>query len=93
MRALCETVRQKGNPQVIQDRIKGKGRGKEVLIRWEGEVVEGEAEVVPKDPRKRKEGGDDSRTKSGPGPGSKVREVFYEMKPYEVRIIFAYVSS
>lgn len=54
-----------------------------MLIRWEGEVVEGEAEVVPKDPRKRKEGGDDSRTKSGPGPGSKVREVFYEMKPYE----------
>jgi hypothetical protein len=34
------------------DRIKGKGKGKEMLFRYDGEVVESESEVVVRDPRK-----------------------------------------
>ena len=45
---------------VVQERIRGKGKGKEILYRCEGEVVgpaepdDGmkEEEIVPKDPRK-----------------------------------------
>ena len=33
-------------------RIKGKGKGKESLVRYEGEAFEGEPEIVLQDPRK-----------------------------------------
>jgi len=35
-----------------EPRIKGKGKGKEILSRFDGEVGEGEPEVVVRDPRK-----------------------------------------
>jgi hypothetical protein len=50
-RALIEKIRalsSDGN----EPRIKGKGKGKEVLFRYDGEVVDGEPEVVLHDPRK-----------------------------------------
>jgi hypothetical protein len=37
---------------VSEARIKGKGKGKEMLLRFDGEVVEGESEPVLGDPRK-----------------------------------------
>jgi histone-lysine N-methyltransferase SETD1 len=48
-RSLIEKVREvTGN----DSRIKGKGKGKEILLRFDGEVVEGEDEAVVVDPRK-----------------------------------------
>jgi hypothetical protein len=48
-RNLIEKIR---TLQSHDDRIKGKGKGKEILMRYDGEVVEGEPEVVLRDPRK-----------------------------------------
>lgn len=47
IRTLIELVREHA-----PERLKGKGKGKEVLTRYDGEVVEGEAGPVPQDPRK-----------------------------------------
>ncbi|KAI0634221.1 hypothetical protein C8Q77DRAFT_1055565 [Trametes polyzona] len=35
-----------------EPRVKGKGKGKEIIIRYAGEVIEGEHEAVVRDPRK-----------------------------------------
>ena len=56
-----------------EPRINGKGKGKETITRYDGEVIEGEVAPVPKDPRK------GSGLKRRPG-----REAFHEAK-YEVR--------
>ncbi|EKM57176.1 uncharacterized protein PHACADRAFT_142398 [Phanerochaete carnosa HHB-10118-sp] len=63
LRPLIDLV-QKANP----DRVKGKP-GKEMLVRYNGEFVEGEPEPVPRDPRK------DSKVRSRP-----PRTDFYEIK-------------
>ncbi|KAH8083344.1 hypothetical protein BXZ70DRAFT_958502 [Cristinia sonorae] len=47
VRSLIELVREHA-----PERLKGKGKGKEVLTRYDGEVVEGEPKPVPSDPRK-----------------------------------------
>lgn len=59
---LIEHVRKHGSEEVVAERIKGKGKGKEILTRFEGEVVgpeepDGdmkEEEPVIRDPRKDK---------------------------------------
>ncbi|PPR00020.1 hypothetical protein CVT24_009027, partial [Panaeolus cyanescens] len=58
-RALIEHIRKYGSEEVVQDRIKGKGKGKELLRRYEGKIMtergeDGfkEEEVVVCDPRK-----------------------------------------
>ena len=33
-------------------RVKGKGKGKEIILRFNGEVIDGEHEAVVRDPRK-----------------------------------------
>lgn len=70
-----------------QERIRGKGKGKEMLVRFEGEVVVGvgeggmrEEEVVVRDPRKI--GGLKKGQILRPG-----RAEFYELK-YEVSFLF-----
>ena len=75
MRALLEKIRavDKDGPASLEPRINGKGKGKEMITRYDGEVIEGEAAPVPKDPRK------GSGFKRRPG-----REAFHEVK-YEVR--------
>lgn len=50
-KVLIEQVRAHA---VAPERLKGKGKGKEMLTRYNGEVIEGEAEPVPSDPRKAK---------------------------------------
>ncbi|TCD64897.1 histone methyltransferase set1 [Steccherinum ochraceum] len=70
IRTLIELVREHA-----PERLKGKGKGKEVLTRFDGEVVEGEPEPVPRDPRK------DSSVKKLPAlrqPRSELVEVKYE---------------
>jgi hypothetical protein len=47
LRVLLEVV-QKTDPE----RVKGKSKGKEMLLRFGGETVEGEPEPAPRDPRK-----------------------------------------
>lgn len=75
MRALVEKIRavDKDGPTSLEPRINGKGKGKETITRYDGEVTEGEVAPVPKDPRK------GSGFKRRPG-----REAFHEVK-YEVR--------
>jgi hypothetical protein len=75
MRALLEKIRavDKEGPASSEARINGKGKGKETITRYDGEVIEGEAAPVPKDPRK------GSGLKRRPG-----RDAFHEAK-YEVR--------
>ncbi|CAL1709865.1 unnamed protein product [Somion occarium] len=51
LKALIEQVRES---PVAPERLKGKGKGKEILTRYNGEVIEGEPEPVPIDPRKAK---------------------------------------
>ncbi|KII91725.1 hypothetical protein PLICRDRAFT_518887 [Plicaturopsis crispa FD-325 SS-3] len=52
-RALIEKLRP-ADPSLApeEQRVKGKGKGKEILLRFNGEVVEGEPEPVVRDPRK-----------------------------------------
>ncbi|KAG6331507.1 hypothetical protein ID866_7581 [Astraeus odoratus] len=68
MRVLLEKIRA-SYKEGAEPRITGKGKGKEVITRFDGEVIEGECEPEPKDPRK------------APGfrrrPG---REAFHEVK-------------
>ncbi|KAI0943146.1 hypothetical protein AcV7_002374 [Taiwanofungus camphoratus] len=52
IRALCEKLRELGADQGEEPRVKGKGKGKEVLLRYNGEVIEGEHPAVLRDPRK-----------------------------------------
>lgn len=51
-RALLEKVRVAPSSSGTDPRIKGKGKGKETLFRYDGEVVEGEPEIIVQDPRK-----------------------------------------
>lgn len=58
-RSLIEHIRKNASSDVVQERIRGKAKGKEFLFRWEGKSfqVEGEGgllepEVVVRDPRK-----------------------------------------
>lgn len=72
MRSLLEKIRV-SQKEGSQPRITGKGKGKEIITRFDGEVIEGEHEPECKDPRK--------------VPGFRrrpVRESFHEAK-YEVR--------
>lgn len=75
LRALLEKIRlaDKDRPPSSEPRINGKGKGKETITRYDGEVIEGEVAPVPKDPRK------GSGFKRRPG-----RDAFHEAK-YEVR--------
>ncbi|KAH7928848.1 hypothetical protein BV22DRAFT_1003907 [Leucogyrophana mollusca] len=52
MRALLEKVRAVQLDATDEPRIKGKGKGKEILLRYAGEVVESEPELIVRDPRK-----------------------------------------
>ena len=76
---LIDKVREAG---AAGTRIKTEG-GKETLLRFEGEVVPGEPEVVPADPRKA--GGFKRQVNLRP-----FRTEFYEVK-YEVRDSFSIV--
>lgn len=49
---LIEKLRQSGADQGEEARVKGKGKGKEILLRYNGEVIPGEHEAVVRDPRK-----------------------------------------
>lgn len=51
MRALLEKIRS-SHKDGSEPRITGKGKGKEIITRFDGEVIEGEPEPAPKDPRK-----------------------------------------
>ncbi|KAI6041519.1 hypothetical protein EDC04DRAFT_2565521 [Pisolithus marmoratus] len=51
MRALLEKIRV-SQKDGSESRVTGKGKGKEIITRFDGEVIEGEPEPVPKDPRK-----------------------------------------
>ncbi|KAF7292931.1 hypothetical protein MIND_01192200 [Mycena indigotica] len=52
-RRMIEHVRSRCTPEVIAERIKGKGKGKEILYRFEGEVIGDEEEEPPvRDPRR-----------------------------------------
>ena len=51
-RALADKLREKGMDQGEEPRVKGKGKGKEIVVRYAGEVIEGEHEAVIRDPRK-----------------------------------------
>ena len=51
-RALAEKLREKGMDQGEEPRVKGKGKGKEIILRYDGEVIDGEHEAVVRDPRK-----------------------------------------
>jgi hypothetical protein len=53
LKALLEKVRVAPSSSAAADpRIKGKGKGKEMLYRYDGEVVEGESDIFIRDPRK-----------------------------------------
>lgn len=73
---LMDKVREAG---AAGTRIKTKG-GKETLVRFEGEVVPGEPEIIPADPRKA--GGLKKQVSLRP-----LRTELYEVK-YEVRDTF-----
>lgn len=51
-RLLIEKLRQLGADQGEEARVKGKGKGKEILLRYNGEVIPGEHEAVVRDPRR-----------------------------------------
>ncbi|KAG2126600.1 hypothetical protein DEU56DRAFT_539512 [Suillus clintonianus] len=51
-RALIEKIRATQVDGSVEPRIKGKGKGKETLTRYNGEVIEGEPEPTTSDPRK-----------------------------------------
>ncbi|KAI6132920.1 hypothetical protein EV401DRAFT_1848992 [Pisolithus croceorrhizus] len=68
MRALLEKIRI-SHKDGSEPRITGKGKGKEIITRFDGEVIEGEPEPVPKDPRRV------SGFRRRPG-----REAFHEVK-------------
>lgn len=78
-----------GNGDPEEPRIKGKSREKEMLIRYDGETVEGEPEVVVRDPRKvRAADGSGSVVPLGRKGGMNSRPYrteFHEVK-YEVRL-------
>ena len=70
IRTLIELVREHA-----PERLRGKGKGKEVLTRYGGEVVEGEPASLPRDPRK-------DKRPNAPRP---VKPDFVPLK-YEVRL-------
>ncbi|KIK99556.1 hypothetical protein PAXRUDRAFT_497522 [Paxillus rubicundulus Ve08.2h10] len=71
MRSLLEKIRlaEKDRSGSSEPRITGKGKGKETITRYDGDVIDGEAEPAPKDPRRL------TGFKRRPG-----REGFYEAK-------------
>lgn len=56
-------------------RIKGKGKGRELLTRYNGETVEGEPPCIPQDPRK------------APGFRRKPHRSEFHPAKYEVRVL------
>jgi hypothetical protein len=66
---------------VTDPRIKGKGKGKEILYRYEGEVVDGEPDIFIRDPRK-------AYGFKAPKSQRPARNDFHELK-YEVRFMFS----
>ena len=77
-RALAEKLREKGLDQGDEPRVKGKGKGKEIVVRYNGEVIEGEHEAVIRDPRK------ETKVKKAPT-YRPFRSEVYQVK-YEVRV-------
>jgi hypothetical protein len=63
-------------------RLKGKGKNKEILFRYAGEVLEGEPELVVSDPRKAK----DVKKRQKP-----VREQLHELR-YEVCLLYPHMT-
>ena len=88
-RTLIDLIRKNGTSTQVQERIRGKGKGRELLYRMEGEVFEmagedglREPEVLIRDPRKV----DGFKRMPSLRPG---RNEFYEVK-YEVRATFVF---
>jgi histone-lysine N-methyltransferase SETD1 len=54
LKALIEKVRiaPSSSAAATDPRIKGKGKGKEILYRYDGEIIEGEPDIFIRDPRK-----------------------------------------
>ena len=74
---LIDKLRQLGADQGEEARVKGKGKGKEILLRYNGEIIPGEHEAVVRDPRK------DSKVKRSTSlrpPRSDFVEVKYEVR-------------
>ncbi|KAH7907815.1 hypothetical protein BJ138DRAFT_1013933 [Hygrophoropsis aurantiaca] len=70
MRALLEKVRAEHPDTLDEPRIKGKGKGKETLFRYAGEIIVGEGEIIIGDPRRA----------SGTIKRKPPRDAFYEVK-------------
>ena len=49
---LIDKLREKEMDKGEWARVKGKGKGKELLLRYDGEVIDGEHPAVVRDPRK-----------------------------------------
>lgn len=52
IRLLADKLRELGKDVGEDARVKGKGKGREIVIRYEGETIEGEHPAVLRDPRK-----------------------------------------
>ena len=52
IRLLADKLRELGKDVGEEARVKGKGKGREIVIRYEGETIEGEHPAVLRDPRK-----------------------------------------
>ncbi len=62
-RGIIDNIRKNAPPKVVQERIKSKGKGKDILTRFEGEIFQREVEEVKMDvdgeePDRSKEGSD-----------------------------------
>lgn len=62
-RSIIDNIRKNAPPEVVQERIKSKGKGKDILTRFEGEIFRREVEEAEMDvdgevPDRSKEGSD-----------------------------------
>lgn len=73
---IIEIVRKAGSGSSDEQRIKGKGKGKEILTRFAGETVPGEPEPIVRDPRKSTTGEIIKRS----GTVRTLRSTMYEVK-------------
>ncbi|KAF7978752.1 hypothetical protein HWV62_44772 [Athelia sp. TMB] len=80
MQLLVEKVRNVPSTSSQTDaRIKGKGKGKEVLYRYNGELVEGEAKIILRDPRKY------DANSTGPPPPTAHFSVYGSIQSFDAR--------